>query len=192
MEGFSPRNVRRVVAKRVRMNLEEIAEEASSRGETISSSNPEPIQDLDNVALVTGHESDFDSCSSINSGKSNRSSNKCLSLTLGNISNLASSDSSIQDNCRKGEPDLKSNLKTWAIQHNITGLALNDLLVLLKKQKSFEYLPKDHSCSKFNKRPIGAGWYCHICASTNIRNQVRLCCINMEATCNVTLNLDFD
>jgi hypothetical protein len=58
MDGFSPRTVHRVVAKRVRMNLDEIAEEASCRGEIISSSNPEPIQDLDNVALVTGHESE--------------------------------------------------------------------------------------------------------------------------------------
>jgi hypothetical protein len=82
MDGFSPRNVLRVVAKRVQMNLDDIAKEASSRGEIISSSNPEPIQDVDNEALVAGHESDFDSCSSINSGKGNRSSNTGLSLTL--------------------------------------------------------------------------------------------------------------
>jgi hypothetical protein len=73
--------------------------------------------------------------------------------------------------------DLREELKCWAINHNITGLAINDLLKTLGKYNSMNFLPKDHRSLLstryiFMKRPVGEGFYSHIGLDSSISKQI--------------------
>jgi hypothetical protein len=107
MDGFSPRNVRRLVTNRVQENLQNIAQ-ASRRKLHSVISNEEPDQPIDNSDQVVDNLSLDSSQESVSENNYNSSSE-----SQQNVVDIL---------------DLTEELKCWAINHNITGLAINDLL----------------------------------------------------------------
>jgi len=72
-------------------------------------------------------------------------------------------------------PDLKLTIATWAITHNITHTALNDLLKRLSKFPEFKELPKDSRTLlktplKTNVREVGGGIYHHFDIEEEIKD----------------------
>lgn len=69
---------------------------------------------------------------------------------------------------KKTEFDIKSNLKLWSIKYNISHVALNELLNILKSSSSkFDKLPNDARTILSTKRNVNIknidpGFYCHI------------------------------
>jgi hypothetical protein len=186
MDGFSPRNVRRLVSKRVRRNLDEISE--SSRSTQLRESATIPVTNNPHqlLELETSLRSDSESNSSC-------SKSSGLSLLLGNCT-LSNSSCSFQEESTPKLFDLRNDLRKWAIHHNITGLAVNDLLGTLKQHKLLNFLPHDHrtllnSKINCNKRSIGDGWYCHLGVAKSIRYQIDQGCIRLADISNVTLKL---
>jgi hypothetical protein len=176
MEGFSSRNVRRIVSKRVRENLQYIAT-TSKKKLTYDSQ----------IELTTP------SCVDIE-----LQSNTSDSSDVSSFSNceLSSSESSLKP---VEMLDLKEDLKSWAVTHNITGIAINDLLKTLGKYEALNHLPKDHrsllntkQCSTI--RSISGGNYTHIGLEKNLRKQLSEGFIEFQDGDNLslTVSLSFD
>jgi hypothetical protein len=123
--GFSPRNIRRVASKRARVYLDQISH-SSSR---LVSNNTGPS--LDVSTLSVSPRVDLSDESSMSEGAS-----------IGESDN-SSSAYACESNCEE-KVDFKTDLKCWAVTHNITGLGVNDLLKLLRKHDVCPTLPLDH------------------------------------------------
>ena len=119
--GSSPRNIRRIVSRRVQ---ESIQNASSSHAANILENNNRVVNNLIVNGECTNDSSDSQS---------------------DNVSDSVNSSSS--ESLNHSEDDLislRDELRDWAINQNITGIAIQELLRILKKRKIFNFLPSDH------------------------------------------------
>jgi hypothetical protein len=108
-------------------------------------------------------------------------------------SDNSSSAYACKSNCEE-KVDFKTDLKCWAVTHNITGLGVNDLLKLLRKHDVCPTLPLHHR-TLFEKKSlppikqVGDGSYCHIGIQCNIIRHLIEDCITVPLTDHFRLKL---
>lgn len=91
--------------------------------------------------------------------------------------------------------DLKIELGEWSIKHNITRSAFDDLLSIIKNQKSFEHLPLDSRTILKTPRvteviACGSGQYVHFGYNLGLKNSLRL--IPKNKCKDIKLQFNFD
>lgn len=182
-DGRSPRNIRRLVAKRVQQTMENTQQilQSTSGITSISVNFNNTVKGFVQNNLVAednlymSHSSDSNSDDEEN-GMFSSSSEEELPETV--------------------VYDIRDDLKQWALEHNVTGMAIGDLLKILKRQHGFNFLPTDHRTLlnpqiTFVKKNIGNGQYCHFGLQNNITKQIDLGFISIPQTPVKILHISF-
>jgi len=69
--------------------------------------------------------------------------NSCDELSSSDFECLDKNDNTLYNTATKSDSELEQLIASWAIRHNITHSALDDLLISLSKCSQFNHLPKD-------------------------------------------------
>ncbi len=178
-DGKSPRNIRRIIAKRVRENL--------TRAKNI----PAISNNLVNLDICDSVVEDSDSGSNISNN--DRSSNVIHNSDEPLVSDSLSDNGVVENN--RNILDLTRDLRDWSLRHNITGVALNDLLRIFNFYQEFRFLPLDSrtllkNSIKYSMKTIGQGQYAHFDVIQNIKRQIDSNCI-LASGSEIKLNLIF-
>jgi len=179
--GFSPRNNRRIVARRVRENIGEINR---SRQLELCDNMRSQVELPEELLLIN-----------LQNQLQNSSSSSSNSDLISSESSSIDSSVNLQQN---DLVDIQADLKQWALMHNVTGLALNDLLNILKKVHVLKFLPADYrtllkSSIYFTTKTLGEGSYCHFGLINTLTKQIDMKSIPVDdRVLNLNLILSFD
>jgi len=159
------------------MLLEALSSEDDNEGQFLNNSNSSLIK-TDNVVLPlpnysTSTDADHTNLNCYNAHVSHNISIEHLSEESIEASESTNSSSILSDS--NDNPDLKLGLAMWAITHNITHIALTDLLKCLSKFSEFKELPKDSRTLlktplKTNVKEVGGGIYHHFGIEEEIKD----------------------
>jgi hypothetical protein len=157
--GNSPRNIRRLIAKRTQQHITNVQSTSSF---SINNSVQQLVTPIVNIEESISNREDSDSESE---------------------HELAYADSSSDDeidNQDNFDPiKFKNDLKSWAISHCVPGVATQSLLKILKSVPSLEFLPTDQRTLLKSENDsvaiisIGEGNYSHLGLKQNILRQLR-------------------
>jgi len=160
------------------MLLEALSSEDDYEGQSLSNSNSSSINTntiehpLPNYSTSTDVDQTNLNCSNVHI-----SHNMHIDEYSSEESNVASESTSCSSTFSDSNdnPDLKLTIAIWAISHNITHSALNDLLKRLSKFSEFKELPKDSRTLlktplKTNVREVGGGIYHHFGIEEEIKD----------------------
>lgn len=173
--GSSARNIRRIVSRRVQENIQNAS---SSHAANILENNNRVVNNLIVNGECTNDSSDSQS---------------------DNVSDSVNSSSS--ESLNHSEDDLislRDELRDWAINQNITGIAIQELLRILKKRKIFNFLPSDHKTllrankSRFLKHIYEDGsQFCYFGLENSLRKQLLHELIEpSEAVLDISISVD--
>jgi len=172
---ISPRQRRRIVARRVQQHIKDINSTSKITTQAINLSSSNSDVNLSN------------DCDSSDASSNDTDTNLSESSSTGQESKTS-----------KNIIDLKDDLRVWAISNNITGIACQSLLDVLREYDSFRFLPKDQRSllarkSSTVKREIQGGFYCHLGIKNKIVkhfNETQF--VGSEPVLNLKLELSFD